>query len=144
VAALKRSEFVRYAVAGILLVALLFSVPYRRVELRTNSYEAIPQFWHNASIVLGGPMITVVTVELNRTARIQFMHLEGVWPKNVLLAAFTGTAARYNYNGEHYTIVIEVASSGPIWIRVRYLYVVEIEGPFFHNPLDSISPFIFP
>jgi hypothetical protein len=144
VAALKWSDVGKYAVAGILLVGLLFLVPYRHVELRTSSYEATPQSWHNASIILGGPMITLVTVELNRTARIQFMHLEGVWPKSVLLASFTGTAARYNYNGEHYTIVIEVASSGPIWIRVRYLYVAEIEGPFFHIPLDSTSPIIFP
>jgi hypothetical protein len=144
VVAVKWSDVGKYAIAGILLVGLLFLVPYRHVELRTSSYEATPQSWHNASIILGGPMITLVTVELNRTARIQFMHLEGVWPRNVLLAAFSGTVARYDYRGEHYTIVIEVASNGPIWIRVRYVYVAEIEGPFFHSPLDSTSPIIFP
>jgi hypothetical protein len=144
VAALKWSDFAKYAVAGILVVGLLFSVPYRHVEQRTSSYETTPQSWHNASIVLRGPMITVVTVELNRTARIQFMHLEGVWPKNVLLASFRGTSARYNYHGEHYTIVIEVASSGPISIRIRYVYAVETDGRFFDNPLGWFSSAILP
>jgi hypothetical protein len=144
VAALKWSEFAKYAVAGILLVTLLFSVPYRHVELRTSSYEEFPQSWHNISLVLGGPMITLVTVELNRTARIHFMYPAGVWPKNVLLASFTGTVARYNYRGEHHTIAIGVESNGPIWIRVRYVYVVEIDGSFFGNPLDWPNPVIFP
>jgi hypothetical protein len=144
VTALKWSEFAKYAVAGILLVGLLFSVPFRHVEQRTSSYEATPQSWHNASIVLGGPMITLVTVELNRTAMIQFMYLDGVWPKHVLLASFRGAIARHNYRGEHYTIVIEVASSGPIWIRVRYTYAVETEGSLIDDILDWSNPIMFP
>jgi hypothetical protein len=144
VAALKWSDFAKYALAGILVVGLLLSVPYRRVEQRTNSYEATPQSWHNVSLVIGGPMITLVTVELNRTSTIRFMYPDGVWPKNVLLASFTGTIAMYNYRGTHYTIAIEVDSRGPIWIRVRYVYAQETESSILGNPLDWLSPIILP
>lgn len=143
VVALKRSEIVIYAVASILLVGLL-TVPYRHFEQRTSSYEVAPQQWNNVSIVLGGPMITLVTVELNRTARIQFMYPEGVWPRNALLASFTGTGARYNYHGEHYTIAIEVASHAPILIRVEYLYTIETTSCFLDSPLAWLGPFVLP
>jgi hypothetical protein len=142
--ALKWSEFTKYALVGMLVAGLLLSVPYRRVEQRTNTYEITPQSWHNVTLLFGGPMITLVTVDLNRTSDIHFMYLEGVWPKNVLLASFTGTNAMYNYRGEHYTIAIEVESKGPICIRVRYVYAEEIEGSFFDNPLGWLSSFIFP
>lgn len=132
-----------YAVAGILLIGLL-SVPYRHFEQRTSCYETAPQQWNNVSIVLGGPMITLVTVELNRTARIQFMYLGGVWPRNVLLASFTGTGARYNYRGEHYTIAIEVASHAPIFIRINYVYTVETDSSFLDSPLDWLNSIILP
>jgi hypothetical protein len=144
VAALKWSDLAKYALAGILVVGLLLTVPYKRVEQRTNYYEATPQSWHNVSLVIGGPMITLVTVELNRTSTIRFMYPEGVWPKNVLLASFTGTNAMYNYRGAHYTIAIEVDSSGPIWIRVRYVYAEETEGSFLDDPLDWLNPIMFP
>ncbi|MHA2005655.1 MAG: hypothetical protein ACW960_16455 [Candidatus Thorarchaeota archaeon] len=130
---MKWSDFAKYALAGILVVGLLLSVPYRRVEQRTNSYEATPQSWHNVSLVIGGPMITLVTVELNRTSTIRFMYPDGVWPKNV-----------YNYLGTHYTIAIEVDSRGPIWIRVRYVYAQETESSILENPLDWLSPIILP
>ena len=143
-AVLKWSDFAKYALAGILVVGLLLSVPYRRVEQKANFYEASPQSWHNVSLVLGGPMITLVTVELNRTSTIRFMYPEGVWPKNVLLASFTGTIANYNYRGEYYTIAIEVESSGPFWIRVRYVYAEETEGSFLDDPFAWFSPIIFP
>lgn len=145
-AALKWSDFAKYALVGMLVVSLglFLSVPYRHVEQRTNSYEETPQSWHNVSLVFGGPMITLVTVELNRTAEIRFMYPAGVWPKNVLLASFTGTNAIYDYRGEYYTIAIEVESAGPVWIRVRYVYVEETEGSFFDNPFGWLNPFMFP
>ena len=143
-AALKWSDFAKYALLGMLVAGLLLSVPHRRVEQRTNFYETTPQSWHNVSLVFGGPMITFVTVELNRTSEIRFMYPDGVWPKNVLLASFTGTNAMYNYRGAHYTIAIEVDSIGPVWIRVCYVYAEETEGSFFEDPSGWLNPFMFP
>lgn len=142
--ALKWSEFAKYALVSILVAGLLLSVPYRRVEQRTNTYEITPQSWHNVTLVFGSPMITLVTVDLNRTADIRFMYPKGVWPKNALLASFTGTNAMYDYRGEYHTIAIEVESKGPVWIRVRYIYAEEIEGSFFDNPFGWLNPFMFP
>jgi hypothetical protein len=144
VLALKWSDFAKYALVGILVFGLLISVPYKRVEKRTNFYEETPRFWHNVTLLFGGPMISLVTVELNRTSEIRFMYPTGVWPKNVLLASFTGTRAMHNYRGEHYTITIEVESTGPIWIKVRYVYAEETEGSFFDNPLSWLNPFMSP
>lgn len=127
-----------------LVVGLFLSVPYRRVEQRTNTYEFTPQSWHNVTLLFGGPMITLVTVDLNRTSDIRFMYPEGVWPRNFLLASFTGTNAMYNYRGEHYTISIEIDAKGPVWIRVRYVYAEEIEGSFFDDPFSWLNPFTFP
>jgi hypothetical protein len=89
-------------------------------------------------------MITLVSVELNRTSTIRFMYPDGVWPRNVLLASFTGTNAMYNYRGAHYTIAIEVNSIGPVWIRVRYVYAQETVGSFFDNPIGWLNPIILP
>ncbi|MGD9381065.1 MAG: hypothetical protein PVI03_01330 [Candidatus Thorarchaeota archaeon] len=141
---MKWSDFAKYALAGILVVGLLLSVPYKRVEQKTSTYEITPQSWHNVSLVFGGPMITLVTVEMNRTSTIRFMYPDGVWPRNVLLVSFTGTIAMYNYRGAHYTIAIEVDSRGPIWIRVRYVYAEETESRFIDDPLGWLNPFIFP
>ena len=144
VTALKWSDFAKFALLGILVIGLLLSVPSRRVVQKTYSYEVAPQSWHNVSLVFGGPMITHVAVELNRTAAIRFMYPDGVWPKNVLLAAFTGTDAQFNYRGEHYTIAIEVESSGPVLVRVLYLYSEETVTSFLESPLDWLNPFILP
>ena len=144
VTALKWSNFTKLALVSILVVGLLLSVPYKRVEQRTSTYEASPQSWHNVSLVFGGPMITLVSVELNRTSTIRFMYPDGVWPRNVLLASFTGTNAMYNYRGAHYTIAIEVNSIAPVWIRVRYVYAQETVGSFLENPLGWLNPIIFP
>lgn len=139
----KWSDFVKYALLVMLVAGLFLTVPSRRVVQKTYSYEISPTQWHNVSLVFGGPTITHVTVDLNRTAKIRFMYPDGVWPRNVLLAAYTGTAAQFNYRGQHYTIAIEVESSGPIWIKIRYIYAEEAVISFLESPLDWLNPLLF-
>ena len=143
-AALNWTDFTKYVIVGILVMGIVLSVPHRRVEQSTNTYEVTPQSWHNVSLVFGAPMITLVTVELNRTSTIRFMYPDGVWPKNVLLRSVRGATAMHNYRGEHYTIAIEVNSIGPVWIRVRYFYTEEKVGRILDDPIDWLSPNLFP
>ncbi len=137
---MKNPEIEDYLVIGLILAAVLCSIPFTQVVETATVVEYTSGKPYRLETGFGGPKVTLVTVESNRTAEIRFMFKEGVWlsTKTVLLASFRATYARYNYNGEHSTVMIEVVSDGPILVRIVYSYNVVVESSFFGRAFDSL------
>jgi hypothetical protein len=107
----------------------------------TKVYEDTPQDWQNILAGFGGPRVTWVIVELNRTAEIRFMYLSGVWisTHNVLLTSITADRASFNYNAEHITVMIEVITKGPVHLRILYKYEAERVRSIFGRSLEDLT-----
>ncbi|MFQ5832602.1 MAG: hypothetical protein ACE5H4_07860 [Candidatus Thorarchaeota archaeon] len=137
---MKHPEFEDYLVIGLILAAVFCSIPFTQVIETAKIVEYTSGNSYRIEAGFGGPKVTQVIVESNRTAEIRFMFKDGVWlsTKNVLLASFTATSARYNYNGEHSTVMIEVVSDGPIQVRIVYAYRIVVESSLFSRALDSL------
>ncbi|MFW9799516.1 MAG: hypothetical protein ACFFD9_03720 [Candidatus Thorarchaeota archaeon] len=133
-------EIEDYFLIGLLLAAVFCSIPFTQVIETVKVVEYTSEDSNRIEAGFGGPKVTQVTVESNRTAEIRFMFLDGVWisTKTVLLASFIATRAGYNYKGEHSTVVIEVLSDEPIRVRIIYTYNVAIESSFLSRALDSL------
>lgn len=130
-----------YIVIGIILLVVVSSIPFRQVVEMTKVVEYTSTDQYHIVVGFGGPKVTWVTVNCNRTAEIRFMHQVGVWVsiRNVLLASFRSTTARYNFNSEHSMNIVEVISDGPIIVRVVYTYLLETEVTLFSRFLYSIG-----
>ncbi len=139
IAVVRRLENEDYLVVGLLLATLFCSIPFTGTVEVTEVYEDYPEDWHNIMSGFGGPRVTWVTVELNRTAEIRFMYLSGVWisTHNVLLASTTADRASFNYNAEYNTVMIEITSQGPVHLRILYKYIVERTGSIFGRSLGG-------
>ncbi|UCH04178.1 MAG: hypothetical protein JSW05_11455 [Candidatus Thorarchaeota archaeon] len=137
---MRRLENEDYMVIGLLLATLFCSIPFTQTVEVTEVYEENPEDWHNIISAFGGPPITWVTVELNRTADIRFMYMDGVWrsTENVLLASTTADCASFNYNAEYKTAVIEIKTKGPIHLRILYKYEVERFISIFGRSLSGV------
>jgi len=122
-----------YIVIGIILLVVVSSIPFRQVVEMTKVEEYTSTDQYHIVVGFGGPKVTWVTVNCNRTAEIRFMHQVGVWVsiRNVLLASFISTTARYNFNSEHSMNIVEVISDGPIIVRIGYTYLLETEVNLF-------------
>lgn len=129
-----------YLVIGLLLITLFCSIPFTQTVEVTEVFEEHPDDWHNILWGFGGPRVTWVTVELNRTAEIRFMYLSGVWmsTQNVLLASTTADRASFNYNAEYSTVMIGITTDGPILLRIVYRYYVEKFISIFGSSLDGV------
>lgn len=137
---MRRLENEDYLVVGLLLATLFCSIPFSYTVEVTEVYEDNPVDWHNIISGFGGPGITWVTVELNRTAEIRFMYLSGVWIStyNVLLASTTTDRASFNYNAEYSTVIIEITSAGPVHLRILYKYELERTESIFGRSLAVV------
>ncbi len=126
---MKHLSIGHYLVIGIILATIFSSVPIRQVIEVADASEYTSNGKYHVEAGFGGPKVTWVTVICNRTAEIRFMYQNGVWisTNNVLLASFRSTIARYNFNAEHSTNIIEVLSDGPILVRIVYTYLTEME-----------------
>ncbi|MFW9768839.1 MAG: hypothetical protein ACFFF9_16425 [Candidatus Thorarchaeota archaeon] len=117
-----------------LMLAILFCPIPTKQELDTKrtTMHAFSQDY-NFEVGFGGPAITWVTVLCNRTAEIRFLCQEGVWisTETILLASFRTTAARYNFNAEHSTNIVQVRSDGPFEVQIIYTYKLEAELTLF-------------
>ena len=129
-----------YLVIGLLLATLFCSIPFTQKVEVTQVIEEHPENWHNIVSGFGGPRVTWVTVELNKTAEIRFMYLCGVWlaAHNVLLASITADRASFNYNAEYNTVIIEIGTDGPIQFRILYRYEVERLVSIFGRSLGGV------
>jgi len=87
---------------------------------------------NRVEITYGGPRVTWVTVECNITAEINFMYPNGTWIgiHNVLLASMTSDIARFNYNSEHVTTIVEIVAEQPFTARITYTYLAMMRMSF--------------
>jgi hypothetical protein len=136
-AVVKRPGNEDYLVIGLVLATLICSIPYTESVEVTEVYECDPQDWSNIVPSFGGPRMTWVIVELNRTAEIRFMYGDGAWraTHDILLASITADRASFNYNAEYNTVIIEIISEGPIHVRIVYKYDVEKRTSIFGRSL---------
>ncbi|MBN2229408.1 MAG: hypothetical protein JW779_07410 [Candidatus Thorarchaeota archaeon] len=135
---MKRRETLFYATSFILIAMVSFIPVPQLVEIsRETTYESGEQ--NRLEIAYGGPKITWVTVRCNITALIRFLYSNGTWieTKNVLLTALTSVYARFNYNGEHSTTIIEVIANAPFKVTVTYEYPVISELSLIDMIVDS-------
>lgn len=137
---MKREKIDTLLAIGFILAILFCTIPFKQVvEVnKVEEYTSIDN--HHVEVSFGGPSITWVTVQCNRTAEIRFLHQSGVWisTQSVLLASFRTTTASYNYNSEHSTIVVEVISDGPILVQIVYTYLTETVVNLFSRTLYSL------
>ena len=136
---MKRRSSENFLIIGLVLAILFCSIPFKQVIEVTKIEEYTSTDKYHIEVGFGGPDVTWVTVTCNRTAEIRFMHQIGVWisTQNVLLASFRSATARYNFNTEHSTNIVEVISDGPILVRIIYTYLFETEVSLFIRFLDS-------
>jgi hypothetical protein len=130
-----------YIVIGIILLVVVCSIPFRQVVEMTKVEEYTSTDQYHIVIGFGGPKVTWVTVNCNRTAEIRFIYQVGAWLsiQDVLLASFRSTTARYYFNSEHSMNIVEVISDRPIIVRVVYTYLLETEMNLFSRFLYSIG-----
>ena len=130
-----------HIVIGIILLVVVSSIPFRQMVEMTKAEEYTSTDQYHIVVGFGGPKVTWVTVNCNRTVEIRFMHQEGVWVsiRNVLLASFKSTTARYNFNSEYSMNIVEIISDRPIIVRVVYTYLLETEVNLFGRFLYSIG-----
>ena len=117
-----------------LMLAILFCpIPSKQEFENTRTTVHTSSQDYNFEVGFGGPDITWVTVLCNRTAEIRFLYQEGVWiaTEAILLASFRTTAARYNFNAEHSTNIVQVQSDGPFEVEIIYTYKLEAELALF-------------
>jgi hypothetical protein len=136
---MKQPSIKHYLIIGFVLVVIFSSIPFRQVVEVTKTVEYTSNDEYYVEIGFGGPKVTWVKVMCNRTAEIRFMYQSGVWvsQENVLLATFRSTLARYDFNAEHTTNMIEVISEGPILVQIVYTYLTEMESSLFDRFLNT-------
>jgi hypothetical protein len=138
---MKQPSIKHYLIIGFVLVVIFSSIPFRQVVEVTKTVEYTSNDEYYVEIGFGGPKVTWVKVMCNRTAEIRFMYQSGVWvsQENVLLATFRSTLARYDFNAEHTTNMIEVISEGPILVQIVYTYLTEMESSLFDRFLNTFG-----
>ncbi len=137
---MKQPKIEDYFVICLLIAAVFCSIPFTQVIETAKVVECTSGDLNRIETGFGGPRVTLVTVESNRTSEILFMFMDGMCRTDdeVLLASFRATHASYNYNGERSTVRILVISDGPILVRIVYTYHVVIESSFFVRALESL------
>jgi hypothetical protein len=138
---MKQPSIKHYLIIGFVLVVIFSSIPFRQVVEVTKTVEYTSNDEYYVEIGFGGPKVTWVKVMCNRTAEIRFMYQSGVWvsQENILLATFRSTVARYDFNAEHTTNMIEVISEGPILVQIVYTYLTEMESSLFDRFLNTFG-----
>jgi len=127
-------------VIGLLLATLLCSVPFTQTVEVTEVFEEAPRNWEDIMWGFGGPRVTWTIVELNRTAEIRFMYPTGIGlpSQHAILESTTSDRASFNYNAEHYTVMIRIITEGPVYLRIVYKYEVERTGSIFGRSLGGV------
>jgi hypothetical protein len=130
---------IAYYTIGILLVAVLISVPFDQLVETNHKVSYTSDDENRIEITFGGPRVTWVTVACNITTDIHFMYPNGTWMAihNVLLASIRSTNARYNYNGEHSTTIVEIVSEEPFIAYITYTYLVSMKMSYFERMVYS-------
>lgn len=128
-----------YLVIGLLLATLFCSIPFTQIVKVTEVYEETPRNWEDIMWGFGGPRVTWAIVELNRTAEIRFMYPNGIGlpAQHVILESTTSDRASFNYNAEHYTVMIRIITEGPVHLRISYTYEVETVRSIFSKSLGG-------
>ena len=69
------------------------------------------------------------------------MYPNGTWigQNNVLLASILSTNARFNYNSEYSTTIVEVVSEEPFVADITYTYLVVMTMSYFERALYSFG-----
>lgn len=130
---------IAFYILSILLVTTLFSVPFYQLVEINHKETYVSNDENRIEITFGGPKITWVTVECNVTAEIHFMFQDGVWTAthNVLLVSILSKNARFNYNSEHPTTVVEIIGQEPFDVRITYTNLIPMEMSCFGRLLYS-------
>jgi len=112
-------------IIGTLLIVVVVSIPFDQIIEVDEEGMYTSNDDNRIELTYGGPRITWVTVECNITAEINFMYPNGTWIgiNNVLLASITSDKARFNYNSEHVTTIVEIVAEQPFLAHVTYTYL---------------------
>jgi hypothetical protein len=126
---------------GIILIMALGAIPVDQLlekEVTTN-FSSINE--NRIEIQFGGPIITWVTVECNIPAEIHYLYPNGTWVgmENVLLASTFAIKARFNYNGEHSSAIVEIISERPFTAHITYTYFDTVRMNYFERLLYTIG-----
>ena len=128
-----------YYIVGFILVTTLLSIPFYQLVEENHSVSYTSNDENRIEITFGGPRVTWITVECNITAEIHFMYPNGTWIAihNVLLASIVSRNARFNYNAEHSTTIVEVIGQEPFVACITYTYLIPMELSCFGRILYS-------
>jgi len=128
---------------GIIIIVAFGSIPINQTIEKnlTTNYSSDQD--NRIEIIFGGPRITWVTVECNITTEIHYMYQNGTWvgTQNVLLESVVAKKAQFNYNGEQYTVVIEVIAEGPFLAHITYTYLDTVRMTYFQRILYTFGLF---
>lgn len=123
-----------------LLVTVIVLTPFDQIieANQTAMYRSNDR--NRIEITYGGPRVTWVTVECNITAEINFMYPNGTWiaVQNVLLASMTSDKARFNYNSEHVTTIVEIIAAEPFTASITYTYLTIMRMNFIERVLYTL------
>jgi len=130
-----------YYIVGILLVTILLSIPFYQLVDENHKVRYSSNEENRIEITFGGPRITWVTVECNITAEIHFMYPNGTWvaQHNVLIVSIQSTNARFNYNSEYPTTIVEIISEEPFVADITYTYPVVMRMSYFERALYTLG-----
>ena len=131
-----------YLVIGLLLVLIVCSIPFPQVIDATRTVDYVSE--DQIEIGFGGPSVTWVNVVCNTTAEIRFMYQNGTWigTENILLASVQTMSASYNFNAEHSTIIVQIISSSPFQVQIKYTYPIEREMSLFSRAFYMIGIYV--
>ena len=136
-----KSRTIAFYAVGFILVTTLLLIPFNQLVDENQKLRYTSNDDNRIEITFGGPRITWVTVECNVTAEIHFMYPNGTWiaQQNVLLVSIQSTNARFNYNSEYSTTVVEVIGDEPFLVDITYTYPVVMRMSYFERALYTLG-----
>ncbi len=136
-----KSRTMAYYIVGFILVTTLLLIPFNQLVEENHKVRYSSNEENRIEITFGGPRITWVTVECNITAEIHFMYPNGTWvaQHNVLIVSIQSTNARFNYNSEYPTTIVEIISEEPFVADITYTYPVVMRMSYFERVLYTLG-----
>ncbi len=136
-----RTRTIMCYVVGIILIVVVGSIPVNQIVERDHRAYYLSNQDNRIEVTFGGPTITWVTVECNTTTQVRYMYQNGTWvgQENVLLSSTFAMKAKFNYFGEHSTIVVEIIADGPFMAAITYTYLVAERMTYFERVFNTFA-----
>lgn len=128
-------------IIGIILILVVGSIPVDQMIEKDLKVQYLSDQENRIEVSFGGPRITWVTVECNITAEIHYLYPNGTWVgiQNILLESTTAMRSRFNYYGEHPTVIVEVIGETPFLARITYTYITTMKMSYLERVLYTFG-----